>query len=117
MISYLGSGLAIAAGLWILSLVRGHRLMLKFALPWLTMSFFGFLFSASSFFRETLTKFAGFEQPSNLFFSVMVVALGFLGILLGIELTTNVASLEKSASAIAIIGAESEELTSNDNIK
>lgn len=109
MTSFLGSVIAILNAFWIMTLVRGHKLMLKFALPWLTLSIFGLLFSSSELFRNSMTSLFGFEQPSNLFLSFMVLALGFLGILLGIEVTNSVTRLEKAASAIAIIDSQLED--------
>lgn len=102
MNSYLGAFGSIIVILWILFLVRNHKIMLKFALPWLFLALFSFIFSLGSSARYFVTEFLGFEQPSNAYFAIAIVSLAFLGILLSIEVTSATDRLERASSAIAI---------------
>jgi hypothetical protein len=102
MSSWIGIFGSLTVAAWILVLVRNHRIMLKFALPWLFLSIFSLMFSTGSEIRYLITDLLGFAQPSNAFFAVAIVALAFLGILLSIEATSATDRLERSASAIAI---------------
>ena len=105
MNSYLGTASSLGVAIWILFLVRNSRIMLKFALPWLFLSTFSFMFSVSETVRNFITVALGFEQPSNAFFAVAIGSLAFLGILLSIEATSATNRLERAASAIAINGS------------
>ena len=102
MSSWIGIIGSISAGIWILQLVRNHRIMLKFAAPWLFLALFSLIFSTGSEIRYLITDALGFAQPSNAFFAVAIVALAFLGILLSIEVTSATDKLERAASAIAL---------------
>lgn len=88
--------------IWILRLVRDNKIMIKFALPWLFLSAFSLIFSTTSNVRNSIADFLGFEQASNAYFAVAIVALAFLGILLSIEITRASDRLERAASSIAI---------------
>lgn len=102
MSSWVGIVGSLTVAIWILFLVRNHKIMLKFALPWLFLAIFSLIFSTGSEIRYLITDVLGFAQPSNAFFAVAIVALAFLGILLSIEATSATDRLERSASAIAI---------------
>jgi hypothetical protein len=102
MSSYLGALGSITVIVWILVLVRNHKIMLKFALPWLFLALFSFVFSLGSEARSLVTDLLGFEQPSNAFFAIAIVSLAFLGILLSIEVTSATDRLERASSAIAL---------------
>lgn len=90
---------------WTLKLVKHDRLMLKFGLPWISLSLFSIAFAGSSTFANWLTRILGFEKPSNVFLTVTVTSLITLGILLSTEVTKSVKRLERAASEIAILGS------------
>jgi hypothetical protein len=100
--SLIGTASSLGVAIWILYLVRNNRIMLKFAVPWLFLSTFSFIFSLSESVRNFITLALGFEQPSNAFFAVAIGSLAFLGILLSVETTSATSKLERAASAIAI---------------
>ena len=102
MSSIIGIFGSVTVAVWVLVLVRNHRIMLKFALPWLFLAIFSLIFSIGSNVRYFITELLGFAQPSNAFFAVAIVSLAFLGILLSIEATSATDRLERAASAIAI---------------
>jgi hypothetical protein len=102
MSSFTGIIGSLTVAIWILLLVRNHKIMLKFALPWLFLAIFSLIFSIGSEIRYVITELLGFAQPSNAFFAVAIVALAFLGILLSVEATSATDRLERAASAIAI---------------
>lgn len=106
MSSWIGIVGSMTVAIWILLLVRNHRIMLKFALPWLFLALFSLIFSTGSNTRYLITELLGFAQPSNAFFAVSIVALAFLGILLSIEATSATDRLERAASSIAISSQE-----------
>ena len=118
MSSFIGTASSLVVAFWILYLVRNSRIMLKFALPWLFLSTFSFVFSLSDSVRNFITLALGFVQPSNAFFAVAIGSLAFLGILLSVETTSTTNKLERAASAIAINGSliESNE-TKSDTFK
>ena len=89
-------------------LVRNHRIMLKFALPWLFLALFSFVFSLGSEARYSVTEILGFEQPSNAYFAIAIVSLAFLGILLSIEATSATDRLERASSQIALSKAKTD---------
>jgi hypothetical protein len=99
LLGVLGS---VTVAIWILILVRNHKIMLKFALPWLFLALFSLIFSTGTEMRYLITDLLGFQQPSNAYYAVAIVALAFLGILLSIEATSATDRLERAASAIAI---------------
>lgn len=82
--------------------MKQDRIMLKFALPWLTLAGFTLIFSISANFAQGFTNFVGFENPANVYLSIVVGALVALSILLSAEVTKSVKRLEKAARAIAI---------------
>jgi hypothetical protein len=114
MSSWIGIIGSLTVGIWILLLVRNHRIMLKFAVPWLFLAMFSLIFSTGSEMRYFITDVLGFAQPSNAFFAVAIVALAFLGILLSIEATSATDRLERAASAIAIAKLRSGSSASHD---
>ena len=116
MSSWIGIIGSLTVGLWILLLVRNHRIMLKFAVPWLFLAMFSLIFSTGSKMRYFITDALGFAQPSNAFFAVAIVALAFLGILLSIEATSATDRLERAASAIAIANLRSGSSASHDQV-
>lgn len=115
MNSFIGTVSSLFVAFWILYLVRNSRIMLKFAVPWLFLSTFSFVFSLSDNVRNFITLALGFAQPSNAFFAVAIGSLAFLGILLSVEATSATNKLERAASAIAINGSliESKETKSD----
>jgi hypothetical protein len=116
MSSWIGIFGSLTVAAWILVLVRNHRIMLKFALPWLFLAIFSLIFSTGSEIRYLITDLLGFAQPSNAFFAVAIVALAFLGILLSIEATSATDRLERAASAIAIASLVAHENKSNNQL-
>ena len=106
MTTFIGIFGSLVVMFWILMLVRGYKIMLKFALPWIFLSLFSLVFSFNSESRRILTELMGFSQPSNAFFAVAIVCLSFLGILLSIEATSATDRLERVASAVALAAAE-----------
>jgi hypothetical protein len=116
MSSWIGIIGSLTVGIWILLLVRNHRIMLKFAVPWLFLAMFSLIFSIGSEIRYFIADALGFAQPSNAFFAVAIVALAFLGILLSIEATSATDRLERSASAIAIADLRSGSSTSHSQL-
>jgi hypothetical protein len=111
MSSYLGTFGSMFVIAWILFLVRNHKIMLKFALPWLFLGMFSFIFSLGSAARYFVTDLLGFAQPSNAYFAIAIVSLAFLGILLSIEATSATDRLERASSAIAISRAKNRDTT------
>jgi hypothetical protein len=113
MSSWVGIIGSLTVTFWILLLVRNHRIMLKFALPWLFLAIFSLIFSTGSEMRNFITDLLGFAQPSNAFFAVAIVALAFLGILLSIEATSATDRLERAASVIAISSLLAQDIDSS----
>ena len=112
--SVLGATAFVLITVWILTLVREDRIMLKFGLPWLFVSVTGIAFAISLEFRFWATALFGFEQPANFFFSLTIGALAFLGILLSVEITVATKRLERAASAIAIASIRSDKTRNTD---
>ena len=98
--------ISVAIFLFVLDLVRRHRLTFKYALGWLSVSGAAVFFAV---FKQGLfwcAAFLGFELPSNFIFFALLCAFVFLSLFLTVFLCQQNDRNDAMAQKIAILEFE-----------
>ena len=110
MIHLLAIGISLTIFLFVIDLVRRHKLTFKYALAWLFVSGAAVFFAV--FYRTlfAIASFIGFELPSNFIFFALMCAFVFLSLLLTVFLCEQNERNDTMAQRIALLEFEINEL-------
>lgn len=92
--------------LFVLELVRREKLTFKYAFSWLFFSFLGVFFSVFPELLFKLSRFFGFELPSNFIFFFLCSAFIFLSLLLTVFLCQQNRRNDRMAQQIGMLDLE-----------
>lgn len=109
-IQTLAIAISIAMFLFVVDLVRRHKLTFKYALAWLLVCAAGIFFAIFKHLLFDFAAFLGFELPSNFIFFALLSIFVFLSLLLTVFLCQQNNRNDCMAQKIAILDFELKEL-------
>ncbi len=109
-IQILAVGVSLLMFLFVVELVRRHKLTFKYALAWLLISAAGIFFAVFKQWLFQCAAFLGFELPSNFIFFALLCSFVFLSLLLTVFLCQQNSRNDAMAQKIALLELEFEEL-------
>ena len=109
-IHMVAAGISIVIFLFVLDLVRRHKLTFKYALGWLFISAAGIFCVVFDQLLFACAAFLGFELPSNFIFFALFCVFVFLSLLLTVFLCQQNNRNDAMAQKIAILEFELKEL-------
>ena len=115
MIQALAVAISMLMFLFVVELVRRHKLTFKYALAWLSVSAAGIFFAVFKQLLFQCAAFLGFELPSNFIFFALLCAFVFLSLLLTVFVCQQSERSNAMAQKIAILEFELKELRSPKN--
>ena len=110
-IKFLSGGVSLLILLMIIDLVRRDKLTFKYAFGWMAVSSFGLFFAIFDRVLFGLSRFFGFELPSNFVFFMLLVFFVFLSLFLTIYLCQQNNRNDTMAQKIGILEFELKQLT------
>jgi len=99
--------------LFVVDLVRRHKLTFKYALAWLLVSAAGVFFAVFHKFLFKLAGFLGFELPSNFIFFTLFCVFLFLSLVLTVFLCQQNNRNDTMAQKIALLEFEIKQIKQN----
>ena len=96
--------------LFVVDLVRRHKLTFKYALAWLLASALGVFFTIFHKFLFKLASVLGFELPSNFIFFTLFCIFTFLSLVLTVFLCQQNSRNDTMAQKIALLEFEIKQL-------
>ena len=96
--------------LFVIELVRRRRLTFKYALGWLAASLAAVFFSIFENYLFELSRWLGFELPSNFIFFTMFCLIVFLSLLLTVFLCQQNNRNDKMVQKLALLEFELKQL-------
>ncbi len=98
--------LSLGIFVFVLELVRREKLTFKYAISWLFLAVLGLF---CSIFKDSLfavSRWCGFELPSNFIFFVLLCAFVFLSLLLTVFLCQQNSRNDRMAQALGLLDLE-----------
>jgi hypothetical protein len=96
--------------LFVIDLVRRHKLTFKYALAWLVVALIGVFFSIFHKLLFRIADFLGFELPSNFIFFTLFCVFVFLSLVLTVFLCQQNNRNDTMAQKIALLEFEIKQL-------
>ena len=109
-IHILAIALSLLVFIFVVDLVRRHRLTFKYALAWLIVSGMGVFFAFFYKFLFKIASFLGFELPSNFIFFTLFCVFVFLSLVLTVFLCQQNNRNDTMAQKIALLEFDIKEL-------
>lgn len=109
-IQILAVGISVLMFVFVVDLVRRHKLTFKYALAWLMVSAAGIFFTVFKQLLFQCAAFLGFELPSNFIFFVLLCSFVFLSLLLTVFLCQQNSRNDAMAQKIGILEFELKQL-------
>jgi len=109
-IKILAFGLSLAILFFVMELVRREKLTFKYAFIWLFVSGLGVIFSLFSHWLFALSRFFGFELPSNFIFFALFSIFVFVTLLLTVFLCQQNRRNDRMAQKIGMLETELRQL-------
>ncbi len=110
-ISWLAFVLSVMMFLFVLELVRRHRLTFKYAMAWLVVAALGAFFAIFHQLLFDISVWFGFELPSNFIFFILFGVFIFLTLLMTVFLCQQNNRNDRMAQKIALIETKLDQFT------